>query len=221
MAHSAAMKEQEPFIRASARQAADEHRWYLVDIRPSEERSGAIGFVPGSRHVATETILADVDAFAASVEKDATVIFVCASGRRSAALAAQLAPRLPQRLGTLEGGTLGWTAAGLPTCGLHPPPPENVPTVPSIEKFPRALLACFAAESIENTLDGRATSELDANAVIRKVLDSACANGVSTRCLETVLERVAEIARRAGFKLPRIRDNIDSFRAAIAALPAR
>lgn len=206
------------FLRVSSQDAVENPRWYLVDIRPLDERKGSIGYVPGSRAVPTESIVEDLEAFASSVEKSATVVFVCASGRRSAILAEQLAGRVPQTLATLEGGTLGWTAAGLPTCGLEPPATDAIPMVPSIDKFPRALLACFAAESIENTLDGRVSDEIDANEVIQQAIAGACAGKVSARCLEVVLERVSEIARRSGFKLSRIRENTDAFTAAIDRL---
>lgn len=213
------MNSERSFMLVTAREAAEHALWYLVDIRPMEERRGAIGFVPGSRAVATESIVADLAAFSASFEKNATIVFVCASGRRSAILAEQLAGKVPQTLGTLEGGTLGWTAAGLPTCGIEAPSEDAIPMVPSIDKFPRALLACFAAESIENTLDGRVRDEIDANEVIQRAIAGACNDKVSKRCLEVVLERVSEIARRSGFMLQRVRDNTDAFHAAIARLP--
>jgi rhodanese-related sulfurtransferase len=193
---------------------------YVVDIRPREERYGAIGFVPGSRSVPTEVVLKDVEAFASAFEPDATLVFVCASGRRSAALAEQLAPRMTQSIATLEGGTLGWGAHSLPLCGIHTPQIDQVPMVPSLEKFPRIVLSCFAAETVENALDGRVHGDLDPAAVIEAAFKRECGDEVTPRCLEAALERVAEVARRSGYKLARIQENVDGFRSAIARLAA-
>jgi hypothetical protein len=33
-------------------------------------------------------------------------------------------------------------------------PPEDPPRLASLERFPRLLLSCFAAETVENSLDG-------------------------------------------------------------------
>lgn len=205
-------------LHTDATQVAAHPRWYVVDIRPKAERDGALGYIPGSRSVPTEAILADRARFEARFEPDATVVLVCTSGRRSAVLAEQLAPALAPTVATLEGGTLAWAALGLPTCGVRAP--ESALEIASLDRVPRALLACFAAEAVENTLDGRVHDAMDAQFIVRAALERECADALSPGCLEAALERIAETARRSGFKLERIQENIDAFRAAIARLHA-
>ncbi|MBL8685195.1 MAG: rhodanese-like domain-containing protein [Myxococcales bacterium] len=203
-------------LRVTAQQAATNRSLYLVDIRPMAERVSAVGFIPGSRALSSEAISAD-PAQLDAIEQPATIVFVCATGRRSAALADALSGRVRATLGTLEGGTVGWGAAGFPLCGVSDPPEENIPSIPSPAKFARALLACFAAETAENSLDGRG-GRVDPAAVIESAIKTACPNGVGPACMERALDVVSELARRSGFPLARIRDNVDAFRVAIARL---
>ena len=81
----------------------------VVDVRdPNEWESGHIA---GSRLVPLERLRADPDA---SLDREATLVFVCAKGVRSMA-AAKLADRFGyERVFNLEGGTKGWVQAGLP-----------------------------------------------------------------------------------------------------------
>lgn len=207
----------ERFLRVTPQQLLTNPTPYLVDIRPLEERHSALGFVPGSRAIPTETITQDLAAFSAAFEPNATVILVCGTGRRSAVLAEQLAGKISQTVGTLEGGTLGWGAEGLPLCGVHTPTPEQVPKLTTLEKFPRLVLSCFAAETVENMLDGRLHGELNPQQVIENAFTNECRNNPTRECLEAALERVAEVARRSGYKLSRIQENIDSFRASLSS----
>ncbi|MFO0561327.1 MAG: rhodanese-like domain-containing protein [Polyangiales bacterium] len=189
---------------------------YLVDIRPREERYGALGFIPGSRSVPAAVIEADIEAFGGRFEADATVVLVCSTGRRSTALAAAIAPLLKQTIANLAGGTVGWAASGLPLCGTRTPAPDTMPVVHSIEKLPRVLSACFTAESIEHTLNG--APPLDATTIVQNVIAEHCPGGITVHNAEAVIEHLSELARRHGYQISRIQENVDAFRATLARL---
>ncbi len=202
--------------RVDPLRAAGTPTMFLVDIRPREERYGAIGFIPGSRAVSAEVIEGDVEAFCTRYSDDATVVLVCSTGRRSEVLAEKIAALSTLHVGSLDGGTLRWAACGLPLCAVRTPSPDNVPYVPTIEKLPRALVACLSAEAIESTLDGRAP--LDAAAIVRQVVREHCRDGLTIAGLEAAVEQLGEVARRAGYRLARVQENIDSFRVVLAQL---
>lgn len=80
----------------------------VIDIR--EENEWAAGHVPGARVVPFETLRDNPDAF---LTKDRPVLFICAKGVRSLAMA-KLADRLGYaKIYNLDGGTNGWAKAGL------------------------------------------------------------------------------------------------------------
>ena len=104
----------------------------LVDVRTSEERK-YVGHVPGSQHVAWQIGAAMtknprfVRELEAKVAKDAVVLFLCRSGKRSAAAAEAAAKAgFSNAYNVLEGfegdldtaqqrgGNGGWRLAGLP-----------------------------------------------------------------------------------------------------------
>jgi rhodanese-related sulfurtransferase len=80
----------------------------LVDVRESHEWSK--GHLPGARHVPLQTLRSNP---ANALPRDG-VIFVCAAGVRSEAAARVAAANGLQSLYNLNGGTQGWTRAGLP-----------------------------------------------------------------------------------------------------------
>lgn len=189
---------------------------YLVDVRPREERYGALGFIPGSRSVPAAVIEADIEAFGARFEEDATVVLVCSTGRRSTALAAEIAPNLKQTIASLAGGTVGWAASGLPLCRTRTPPLDTMPVVHSIERLPSVLVACITAESIEHTLNG--APPLDATSVVQRVIAEHCPGGITVHNAEAVIEHLSEIARRHGYRISRIQEHVDALRATLARL---
>jgi rhodanese-related sulfurtransferase len=79
----------------------------LVDVREPYEREA--GHVAGSRHVP----LASITAAAPSIEPGLPVVFVCRVGARSA-MAAWSFARAGYDAHNLDGGMVGWVAAGLP-----------------------------------------------------------------------------------------------------------
>jgi rhodanese-related sulfurtransferase len=79
----------------------------LVDVREPYEREA--GHVAGSRHLP----LAELTAAASSIDVSRPVVFVCRVGSRSA-MAAWSFARAGFDAHNLDGGMVGWAAAGLP-----------------------------------------------------------------------------------------------------------
>jgi rhodanese-related sulfurtransferase len=77
----------------------------LIDVREPTERGA--GFIAGSRHVPLSELGLD------SARPDATIVFVCRSGARSA-FATDAFRRAGHDAYNLEGGMLEWTRRGLP-----------------------------------------------------------------------------------------------------------
>ena len=120
----------------------------LVDVRESDEWAG--GHLPGARHVP----LAEVKADPSGALPNDRVLLVCARGGRSAK-AADMADALGYReVYSLDGGTLGWIAAGLPL--EHPP---AAPVAVSVARSDTADLTRCSLESADQ-FDAR-VPELD------------------------------------------------------------
>jgi rhodanese-related sulfurtransferase len=85
----------------------------VIDVRERGELDG--GMAEGARWYPTSSIESDPDAyrkFIASLPEDQTLVFYCASGRRSGA-AAEIANQGGRKAANL-GGFKDWKAAGLP-----------------------------------------------------------------------------------------------------------
>lgn len=196
----------------SPRAVAAEPGFFLIDIRPPEERSSALGFLPGSVGLLPGEPVEEC----LPAGSRASVVLYCTSGRRSAQAAEELAPRWHGEVYNLAGGVLAWQADGLPTCGIATP--EDIPRLTSIDRFPRLLLSCFAAETVENALDGNeGATHLDPTLVIQNALAEPRVIPGSLLAMLRALDRTAEVARRSGFPLDRIASNTDRFRAALLA----
>lgn len=196
----------------SPRAVAAEPGFLLVDIRPPEERSSSLGFLPGSVGLLPGESIEEC----LPPGSDEPVVLYCTSGRRSARAAEELASRWPGQIYNLTGGVLAWQGDGLPTCGLTTP--EDVPRLTTIDRFPRLLLSCFAAETVENALDGNeGATRLDPALVIQNALTEPRVIPGSLLAMLRALDRTAEVARRSGFPLDRIASNTDRFRAALLA----
>jgi len=83
----------------------------VVDIREADEITGELGRID----VAAWVPLAGVEQAAESWDRDAPVVLVCRSGRRSERAADRLRSLGFQRVASLTGGMLAWGAASLPT----------------------------------------------------------------------------------------------------------
>ncbi|KGQ19020.1 Molybdopterin biosynthesis protein MoeB [Lysobacter dokdonensis DS-58] len=82
----------------------------LVDVREDHER--ALGTAHGARGIARGELEADPSAHLP--DRAAEILLICQSGRRSQFTADALAARGYTNLASIAGGTLAWSAAGLP-----------------------------------------------------------------------------------------------------------
>lgn len=108
----------EPIVEAitpgAAAQQMKAGKAILIDVRERNEIDG--GMAEGARWYPTSSIQSDPDAykkFLASLPVDQTLVFYCASGRRSQA-AADIATESQGRKAANLGGFKDWKAAGLP-----------------------------------------------------------------------------------------------------------
>ncbi|MCH8949922.1 MAG: rhodanese-like domain-containing protein [Chloroflexi bacterium] len=103
---------QEPFHRitvAEAKQMLDGDA-HIIDVRDPHEYAG--GHVPGAALIPVNSVFERRE----ELPKDGTIIFVCATGQRSA-LACEMAAAAgfqADALYNLEGGTDAWLQAGEP-----------------------------------------------------------------------------------------------------------
>lgn len=189
---------------------------YVIDIRPPEERASGIGFLPGSIGLlpgeSPEECLPPDDGL--------PVVLYCTSGRRSLQAAETLSSGWSGPVFSLDGGVLGWQEEGLPTCGVSGV--EDIPRLTALERFPRLLLSCFAAETVENSLDGNAhASTLDPTTIVSAALAEPRVVPNSVLAMLRALDRVAEVARRSNFSLQKIAENTDRLRAALLSYQQR
>ncbi len=85
----------------------------VVDVREPHEFSGELGHVPGAELVP----LATLESACMGWDRDALVVLVCRSGRRSADAASRLVARGFQRVINLRGGMVAYGQGGLVTAG--------------------------------------------------------------------------------------------------------
>lgn len=85
----------------------------VVDVREPHEFTGDLGHIDGAELVP----LATIGAASAGWAKDADIVVVCRSGRRSERASAQLALAGFGRVMNMVGGMLAWNEAGLPVAG--------------------------------------------------------------------------------------------------------
>jgi rhodanese-related sulfurtransferase len=101
------------------------HRCQLrvVDVRDSEELEGPLGSIEGAQHIPARRVALE----ALSWDRDAPVVFVCRSGRRSGVVAERLRDLGFTRVASMTGGMLDWNAARLPLSSTPPSPPRPAP----------------------------------------------------------------------------------------------
>lgn len=204
-------------LHVSPEAVAADRRIRIVDIRGRAERSAGIGYIPGSRVFPADVLRADATILGDAYPSDTPIALVCQSGRRSAELCPHLQAAGFPHARSLTGGILAWRAAGLPACAVDPPDPTNIPAIPDLSRFPRVLVACFLASTVEHagadpTWDGR-----DPVQTVRDILieEQRGAPAPSPAALERTLDRLAEMARLRGFPLDVIRTNLDLMSAAL------
>ena len=189
----------------------------IVDIRPTSERRGAIGFIPGSVSVPLPAGATWAEILSLSYPGETLIVFACTSGKRSLEAAHRARSEGWARCRSLVGGVLGWRATGLPTCGVDEP--LQVVPLPSREAFSRAMTSCFIAEATETQLDSNAYGEaFDPRGIVNRALAEHPVPS-SRAALERALDRLAEIARQHGHGLDAIARNVDRMLAGIAFHP--
>ena len=83
----------------------------LIDVREEHEFVGELGHIRGAELVP----LATVDARSADWDRNAPIVIVCRSGKRSATAARSLGKRGFLRVENMAGGMIAWNDARLPT----------------------------------------------------------------------------------------------------------
>jgi 3-mercaptopyruvate sulfurtransferase SseA len=141
---------------------------------------------------------------------------VCLSGKRSLPVSQRLHEAGLGDVAHLEGGILAWQAAGLPLCGVRSVPEEELVALQGAREFPRAVLSCFVAESVEAQLNAGADSLADPRKLVEEVFDTGPPE--DPEHLLHCLDRLAEQARRAGHPLSHIATNVDRLRASLLAV---
>ncbi|MEK6608607.1 MAG: MBL fold metallo-hydrolase [Myxococcota bacterium] len=86
----------------------------VLDVRETEERTGELGHIKGSRHIPLRELPARAGE---NLAPDATIVAVCRSGSRSATAAALLTGLGFRHALNLRGGMIAWLDAGLPVAG--------------------------------------------------------------------------------------------------------
>lgn len=92
---------------------ANLNKYTVIDVRELNERQQPMGNVPTSAHIPLATVLDGSARIPAA--QDHPLLVVCRSGARSARAGQNLLERGWKDVTNLEGGTMGWAAAGLPT----------------------------------------------------------------------------------------------------------
>ena len=85
----------------------------IVDVRDAQEFSGPLGHLPGAENFPVAQLAQNPDALA-SLRRDAPVVLLCLTDKRSSAMAALLRRTGRSNIRVLKGGMKSWTAAGLP-----------------------------------------------------------------------------------------------------------
>lgn len=183
----------------------------LVDLRPSSERYGGVGFIPGSLHVPGQP---DAEHWVAMVREAAgsgTPVLVCLSGTRARSLA--------ERHGWsyLEGGVLAWGAEGLPLAGRPPARPSTDPKIP-VEAFPRHMASCFVGELAEAALD---QPDLDPLALLHHCFERAGASFTDPTIegLLRTLDHAALASLTLGTPIARVAANLDHMLSRLPLVP--
>lgn len=81
----------------------------VIDVREADEFTGELGHIPGAELLPLERVREACAAW----DREAELVIVCRSGRRSASMAIQLVQLGFRRVMNLTGGTLAHVAAGL------------------------------------------------------------------------------------------------------------
>lgn len=189
----------------------------LVDVRPRDERFGDLGYIPGSRSVPEDELLAGPALLENRWDPNRHIVLYCLSGRRSGELVAQVEAMGFENVSHLKGGILEWRASGHPVCGVNTEH-ENVPKASDAEEVKKAIVSCFVAETVENTLSGAVPDDgfnpKDAVDQLYHQAERMHPNDQWVH-LNEFLDLIAEVAWHRGHPRDRIAVNTDTMRAMI------
>lgn len=144
----------------------------VVDVREPEELSGPLGVID----VAVSVPLATVERAAESWDREAPLVVVCRSGRRSERALETLRSMGFRHVASLTGGMLAWASRALPVTRRGPPPSPTTaastpsPTPPAQDPLAHALarpdalvwtrVATLLGGNTLSCIDGRAETPL-------------------------------------------------------------
>jgi len=186
----------------------------IVDIRTADERTGELGFIPGSRSFPEGELEGHPKVLRQSYAGDRPLVLVCLTGKRCRRLVPQIQSVGFSQVATLRGGLLAWRSAGLPVCGVDAPGPGERLPLEDLSEFPRAVISCFVAESVETQLDRGLESLMDPKSFVEQILGAGVKRSVPE--LSHALDRLAEAARAMGHPLEHIAANLDRMRATLS-----
>ncbi len=189
----------------SPREATERPQLVLVDVRPTAERYGELGFIPGSLGLPwSDDTVSYADTLAAAAGGHEAAL-VCAAGARARSYAQQLADRHGHCPLVLQGGVLGWTAVGLPVSGRELTVPDA--PMPEPDQYPRQLAACFVGELAEVALE----QDVDPLRLVHECFERAgqSYDAPVPAQFHRVLDYLAASSRSLGTPLSRIAANLD------------
>ena len=116
------LREQRKFIETAElkRRLEDTPRTIVIDVRTAEEFGGPLGHISGARNLPLQELSAHVQGI--GEEKDALIVMVCKTDRRSAKAAELLRESGFEQVSVLRGGMDGWRRSGYPVEGQKPAP---------------------------------------------------------------------------------------------------
>lgn len=83
---------------------------HVIDVRESDEYTGELGHIKGTRLLTLNTLPEHLD----SLPKDEPIVFICKAGGRSAQASAFALQNGFEHIYNMQGGMLRWNALGLP-----------------------------------------------------------------------------------------------------------
>ena len=151
------------------------------------------------------------------------IVLVCLSGRRARACAERASDMLDDlTMAYLDGGLLQWGAEGLPMVRPDVDAGSSELRLSRLEEFPRVVMSCFVAESIETQLDAGQPDPVDPSEWVTDLFGSALAEEkASAELFSSVLDRLADRARTMGHSLDHIAKNLEAMRSALRSVARR
>jgi rhodanese-related sulfurtransferase len=177
----------------------------LLDIRPPEERWGEYGFIPGSLSAPMEEPWTRLQVPEDILATTSGLVLVCLSGAR-AKLAVRASPQ-EKPVFILEGGTMAWSAQGLPlVCRSE----EVIEGASSFHDLHHLLRSCFLAEWIESSLNQGVETISDPVALFELCFKAEQVTEASCRpeALRRVLDRLARLSLRVGTEPVKVASNL-------------